>query len=273
MRAALVALLVASAFLFGAATALYFVYLRGRKNDPGFWASVLALLGWVALTLGGLVRGALLGRLPFGTFTDGLLLLVWLLATSFFIVERRFGLKAGGAFILPWATAGALYAASHPGDGSLLEPILRSPWVGWHVALVFMGYAAFALAGLSGFLYLVQERELKTKRLTFMHFSLPSLGTLERLAAALVAAGFPCLTVGIVVGALWSRRVWGEYFPPDPKMAWTLATWLFYSAALLARRVWGWKGRRVALLCVAGFLAVILNYLGISFALQGIHRF
>lgn len=270
---ALHAFLTAASLLFAVATLLYLAYLRWRKNDTGFWASFFALMGWIALSVGAVVRGALLGQIPLGSFSDSLLLLVWFLASSFFVVEQRFGLKAGGAFVLPTVTAGVLYATLTPAEVNMLLPILRSPWVSWHVGLVFAGYATFALAAVAGLLYLLQERELKSKRLTFMHFSLPSLGALERLAVLLVAVGFPCLTLGILTGALWSRQVWGSYIPWDPKVVWTLATWLFYCGALVARRVWGWRGRRIALFTVVGFLAVIANYLGITWLWHGVHRF
>lgn len=273
MAAALFALLLASGLLFGFATLFYFAYLRYRRNDTGFWASIFALLGWVALSVGGIVRGGLLGHIPFGSFSDTLLFLLWLLASSYFLVEQRFKVRAAGAFLLPVVTLGVVYATLRPTEVAVILPVLQSPWVIWHVGFVFFAYCAFALAGLTGFLYLIQEKELKSKRLTFMHFSLPSLATLEALSATLIGWGYPALTLGIVLGAIWSRVVWGAYVLPDPKLIWAFLTWIFYTCLLVGRWVWGWRGRRNAVLTVVGFGAVILNYLGISFMLQGIHRF
>ncbi len=273
MATVLFLLLGGSVLLFGCATLLHLLYLRHHRNDTGFWASLFALLGWAALTLGGIVRGALSGQIPLGSFSDGLLFLLWLLASGYFILEHRYQLRAAGAFLLPVITVGVAYASLRPVPARALVPILQSPWVIWHVGLVFFAYCAFALAGLTGLLYLLQEKELKSKRLTFMHFRLPALATLERLSSLLIGWGYPALTLGILFGAHWSRTVWGAYVLPDPKMIWAVLTWVFYTGFLVGRWVWGWRGRRNALLTIVGFGAIILNYLGISFLWQGIHRF
>ena len=269
----LLAILLISGIAFSASSAMYVSFVRHRRNDTGFWASVLALIGYVALTTGGVLRTIFAGRVPIGSFFDSLIVVVWLLATLYFIVELKWKLRVGGAFVFPLISVGALYASFRPVGVGGAPPILQSPWVGVHVGLMFLGYCAFALAALAGFLYLVQEQELKRKRLTFMHFSLPSLMRLERLSWVLVGWGFPLLSVGIAVGAIWSKEVWGSYVPADPKMLWAILTWIFYAAAILGRLAWGWRGRRAAILAVVGFFAVIFNYLGISLLTHGVHSF
>lgn len=273
MTPALVALLALSSLFFAGASLLHVVYLRSRRSDLGFWATLLSLIAWVALSAGGVMRTALLGQLPRGSFSDGLLLFIWLLATGFFLVERRFHLRVGGAILFPLITLGVVVAAMRPARVEGLLPILQGPLVAWHVSLIFLGYCTFALAGLAGFLYLLQERTLKSKQLTLLNFDVPALDTLERLLASLVAWGYPCLTFGLLLGALWSRQVWGAYIVPDPKMLWAIATWIFYTAAFLGRWVGGWRGRRNAILTLVGFVAVLVNYVGITFIVQGIHRF
>lgn len=269
----LLAILLFAGVAFSASSVMYVSYLRRRKNDAGFWASVFGLIGYAALTTGGVLRTAFAGRLPIGSFYDSLIVVVWLLVTLYFIIELRWKFRVGGAFLFPIAAVGALYASFRPLGVGGAPPILQSPWVGFHVGLVFLGYSAFALAALAGFLYLLQEQELKRKRLTFMHFSLPSLVRLERLSWVLVGWGFPLLTAGIAFGAAWSKQVWGSYFVADPKMVWSVFTWVIYAAAIVGRLAWGWRGRRAAILAVVGFFAVIVNYLGISLLTQGVHRF
>lgn len=269
----LLAILLFSGVAFSASSVLYAAYLRRRKNDAGFWASVFALIGYAALTTGGVLRTVFSGRVPIGSFLDSLIVVVWLLVTLYFLVELKWKLRVGGAFVFPIAAAGALYASFRPVGAGGAPPILQGPWVGLHVGLMFLGYCSFALAALAGFLYLVQEQELKTKRLTFMHFCLPSLVRLERLSWVLVGWGFPLLTAGIASGVVWSKMVWGSYLVADPKMLWSILTWIFYAAAIVGRIAWGWRGRRAAILALVGFFAVIFNYLGISLLTQGVHRF
>src|SRR5690606_22994336 len=167
----------------------------------------------------------------------------------------------GGAFLLPAVSAATACGFIYPAGAAAILPILKDPWVGVHAALVFSAYGAFAVAALAGALYLVQERELKTKRLTFMHFSLPSLQALEELHFTLVQWGFPLLTAGLIVGGVVARRVWGAYLPLDPKMLLATLIWLYYGAYLWGKRRRGLRGRKAALLAVVGFCVLVFNFL------------
>lgn len=269
------AILAFSGLFFSSATYLYFDYLRLRRNDSGFWASVSAAIGWCALTLGVVVRWAALGRMPVGSIEDSAILVLWLIASGYMLIESRWKLKAGGAFLIPLVTVGVFFTLIYPvetqGGGATLP--LPSPWLVVHIGAVFIGYGAFCLAALAALLYLLQERELKAKKLTFMHFSLPSLSALDRLATSAIGLGFPAMTLGIVCGAVGSKQVWGSYFLWDPKMTFALCVWAFYGLCLFGRKRQGWGGRRYAILTLVGFFAVVFNYVGLSFVADGLHRF
>jgi len=267
------AFLGASSTIFFVASALYVAYLRRRRPETAFWAHAAAVSGWLTLSLGGLVRLALLGRLPFGSFSDSLMLLLWALVAGFLWLEHRFALRAAGALIIPVIAVGSAYIFWRPAGGGELLPILTSPWVVAHAACIFAGYCAFTLAAVAGALYLLLEKELKEKRLFSLHFTLPSLDTLERLVSKLILWGFPFLTVGLASGAVWSRRVWGTYVPFDAKMIVALVTWFIYAAELIYTRALGGRGRRVAIASLIGLAAVALNYLALGVLVDTVHRF
>lgn len=266
-------LLFVATIAFALATLFSARYLRLRRNDDGFWASFCAFSGYVAFTLGGLVRVALAGFFPYGSFADALLVLVWVLSTAYMALELHWGLKGTGVFLFPVLALASGYALTLPVHAGAALPILRNPWVVVHVSLVLSSYAAFGLAGLMGALYLMQERQLKAKRLSFMHFSLPDLAMLSQLNETLITIGFPLLTIGIVFGSYWASRVWGSYLPNDPKLVWAILNWCFYAIYLLVRSCRGIGGRKKALVTLAGFLAIVVNYFGTSFLLHGLHRF
>ena len=117
------------------------------------------------------------------------------------------------------------------------------------------GFAGLTLAaGLAG-LYLWQERRLKQRDAGVLRLRLPPLESLDRLSARTACVSLVVLTAGIVVGLASFDR--GDF---DVPMAVTLAIWALYAAGLILRREMGLRGRRFAMLLVAGFalVAVVL---------------
>jgi cytochrome c-type biogenesis protein CcsB len=89
-----------------------------------------------------------------------------------------------------------------------------------------------------------------------------------------IAIGFPVFTLGgLIFGAIWADQAWGKYWTWDPKETWSLITWFFYAFYLHSRLIRGWKGRKVAIVAVLGFLAVLFTYLGVNLLLSGLHSY
>lgn len=97
---------------------------------------------------------------------------------------------------------------------------------------------------------------------------------LDEITYKSIAIGFPLFTIGgLIMGAIWANSAWGKYWSWDPKETWSLITWLVYALYLHARFVAGWRGKRVAILAVIGFIAVIFTYLGVNLVLSGLHSY
>jgi cytochrome c-type biogenesis protein CcsB len=97
---------------------------------------------------------------------------------------------------------------------------------------------------------------------------------LDDIAYKSIATGFPLFTIGgLIMGAIWANSAWGKYWTWDPKETWSLITWFVYALYLHARFVGGWRGKRVAILAIIGFIAVIFTYLGVNLLLSGLHAY
>ena len=97
---------------------------------------------------------------------------------------------------------------------------------------------------------------------------------LDEITYKSIAVGFPLFTIGgLIMGAIWANSAWGKYWTWDPKETWSLITWFVYALYLHARFVSGWRGKRVAILSVVGFVAVIFTYLGVNLVLSGLHAY
>jgi cytochrome c-type biogenesis protein CcsB len=134
------------------------------------------------------------------------------------------------------------------------------------------GITAISLVVSGAFIFIIWRFGLGIKRvLTSLSLS-PSM--FDEITYKSIAIGFPLFTIGgLLMGAIWANSAWGKYWSWDPKETWSLITWFVYALYLHARFVAGWKGKRVAVLAVIGFIAVIFTYLGVNLVLSGLHAY
>ncbi len=97
---------------------------------------------------------------------------------------------------------------------------------------------------------------------------------LDELTYKIIAIGFPIFTLGgLIFGAIWADQAWGVYWSWDPKETWSLITWFVYAFYLHARLMRGWRGKKVAVVAVVGFVTVVFTYLGVNLLLSGLHSY
>jgi len=101
-----------------------------------------------------------------------------------------------------------------------------------------------------------------------------SAETLDEITYKSIAVGFPVFTLGgLIFGAIWADQAWGTYWSWDPKETWSLITWFVYAFYLHSRMVRGWRGKKVAIVAVTGFLAAMFTYIGVNLLLSGLHSY
>ena len=108
-----------------------------------------------------------------------------------------------------------------------LMPALRSPWFVPHVIVYMFAYAVMGIATILAVRILLLTRKTVTST---------SSVTDLRICDTLVRIGWGFLTMGIVMGALWAKQAWGDYWTWDPKETWAAATWLSYLLYLHLRQ-------------------------------------
>jgi ABC-type uncharacterized transport system permease subunit len=154
-------------------------------------------------------------------------------------------------------------------------------WTSWlvaHIIALLLAYAALGFSLISSVMYLVQERRIKTKLKTAKTQRwqpldwLPPLDTLERLALATLEFGFPCMTVGLLIGSVLVQETsLGASYFLDPNIIASFVMWIVYVTLLLLRRGIGMRGRRAAYVSGAA-LVVMMGVWAVNFFSQ-VHRF
>jgi cytochrome c-type biogenesis protein CcsB len=261
-------LLNAAIVAYACATGLSFAYLVQRHEAIHRLASLATATGWATQTLALVVAAAETGRPPLDTLSNAVSVAVWVVVLLAMIVERQSGLKVLGAFVMPVVLVLGLKATV--GRPPTLAPALGNAWIWVHIALAMIGIAAFVLNFAGALMYLLQERQIRAKRPGRFYYRLPALETLDHLTSRTLALGFPFLTTGLILGALWARTSWGSLFAPDPVAFFSVVAWVIYAGTLAGRTAGGWRGRRAAYYAIVGFAALVLT-LGAGFFLPGMH--
>ena len=267
--------------LYAAAGIAYAVHFANRQPHAGRTATALLILAALAHTFVIGMQTMEVRHVPFANPSRAISTFVWLLALSYLYLETTTEERSMGVFIMPMLMGLQTIPVLSPGVENV-DPVLDSPWFWVHVSSLLFAYASFGLAGVLGLTYMVQFKEIKKKHLGYFYTRLPSLQTLDVMNSRAVAIGWLFLTVGVVVGAIWTAqaRVAAPNDPNlqlmalnDPKIFVAVLTWAVYSFAVLARRTMGWTGRRAAWLSAVGFAIVLLNFLPISYFVTTSHTF
>jgi len=205
-------------------------------------------------------------------------LLGFLVAGLFFLVWWLYGAISLGIFALPatffllFVPALGLKGYTFPSQG------VRTSWLIAHISALLGAYAALGFSLLASVLYLMQERRLKAKLKAVSETRsapfdwLPPLDTLERIAHATLLFGFPCMTVGLILGAVLVQETsLGAAYFVDPKVVASYAMWGLYVLLLFLRHAAGLRGRKAAYLSGA----VLVFMLGVWAAnlVSHVHRF
>ena len=266
-------------FVYGLAALLYVFSWIFRKDSPGRMATWVTLAACIGNAAGLILRwyesyqiGSGYGHAPLSNIYESLTFFALAIGIIYLIVERRYQNRTIGVFALPLAFFALAYASFGTSDKiQPLIPALKSNWLIAHVITCFIGYAAFALAFCVSIMYFFKTSH-ENKSTSGILARVPDTAMLDELTHQLIMFGFLFLTVGIISGAVWANSAWGRYWGWDPKETWSFITWLIYAALLHFRMMRGWRGKRIAVLSIIGFAAVLFTYFGVNL-LPGLHSY
>jgi ABC-type transport system involved in cytochrome c biogenesis permease subunit len=267
--------------LYAAAGVVYAVHFARREPSIGRAATTLLLLAALAHTFVVGMQTMEVRHVPFANVSRAVSSFVWMLALSYLYLELTTEERAMGVFIMPILVGLQMIPVLHPGV-ERADPVLDSAWFWVHVVSLLFAYASFALAAMLGLTYMLQFKEIKKKHLGYFYTRLPSLHVLDAMNSRAVVVGWLFLTIGVVVGVVWTAQA--RALSPgnvnlqamsldDPKIFIALLTWAVYSFEVFARKTMGWSGRKSAWLSALGFAIILLNFLPVSYFVTTSHTF
>jgi cytochrome c-type biogenesis protein CcsB len=259
-------------------TATTAVYALSMLFYAAAWKSTKPLVGQLATALmylavilnASLIVGRWIeaDRAPFKSLFESLVFFSFTMGVVYVVMERLYRTRVFGA-IAALMSLGCLVYALGKWDAEIvkLPPALQSAWFVPHVVVYFIGYGAVAFATAVAAVQLVAHYSPFVQRLLSLKAGTVLSGDaldLEKITYDSIRFGFVLLTLGLLVGSVWAKSAWGDFWVWDPKENWSLVTWLVYAAYLHLRKVKGWRGDAAAWLTIAGMAVVMFTYLGMG---------
>lgn len=154
---------------------------------------------------------------------------------------------------------------------SPLVPVLKSPWLMIHVAVIVAAYGFFGISFLLGSANLVLLRVNKKNRYSALAGRIQELCIINEMS---LWAGLALMTIGTFLGAVWANESWGRYWGWDPKETWALITLVVYAVVTHLRLVKKWDNPFLFnLLSVIAFACVLMTFFGVNYYLSGMHSY
>jgi cytochrome c-type biogenesis protein CcsB len=244
-----------------------------NKKQTFFRPALMSVLAGLLCHIAAIVfRAVELQYIPLTQRSEAFSFFAAMATLGFLIAYAKYRIAPLSVFAFPVIFIMMFIANLSHDPSDSIPPVLRSNWIYIHTPLVFLGYAALFFAFAAAIMYLLQERELKSKHPTRFHHRLPSLEVCDDLAYKSIAIGFPLITLGIISGALGAQTAWGTIWGGDPKVLLSFSTWFIYLLLIHYRLIGGWRGKKAAYLAIMGFIGVLVTFLGASY-FGGPHTF
>ncbi len=251
---------------------LHFWRTRWKESDKPLAAQPMQ--DWERTAIGGtlLVHGFGLYAGLFGagtmqfSFSLALSLMLWLAVFIYWLESFRSRMDGLQPMVLPLAAGCAALPVVFQNAHALTH---AGTWgFRLHFIAAMLAYSLFTLSALHAVFMGYTERKLHQRALTKSLASLPPLLTMEALLFRMIGIGFLLLTAALVSGSFFSEELFGKALTLDHKTLFAFASWGIFAALLAGRHIRGWRGRTALRWTMAGFMVLLLAYIGSRFVLE-----
>lgn len=249
--------------LFAGATVLYAYHFFSKRAVLSWYATFLTGAGFLSLTASiGLHSSNAEGSRLYGPYS--LVLAAWALVLVYFVVEHLVRLKVYGTVLLPFAVV-LLVVAEALGAGRPVVPpplaelmLTDSLGVAFHVALIVLANAGFAIGAAASAAYLGLESQLKRHRTSVLFRRLPSLGQTDAIARRSILIALPVYSAGLLLGVLRAVQTDVAGWWADPRVMLSGIVWVVFAAYLYLSNVRHSSGRTTAWVALGGAALVVV---------------
>jgi ABC-type uncharacterized transport system permease subunit len=216
-----------------------------QQNRWNVFLMALGLLGQTAFLV---LRGQLHHRCPLTNVFEVFIFIGWSLVLFYFLVGAAYRFSLLGLFTSPLVALLQGMALLWQTKAIPRPPVNgTNAWMETHAAVSLMAYAAFALACVTGVMFLVQERLLKRHRIATLFYQLPPIHELGKVISRMVWLGVLLLSLGLAAS-------FKLQLPSSPKLIMAWVVWTLYLGIAILLRWHVFTARKSAWLAVLGFV-------------------
>jgi ABC-type uncharacterized transport system permease subunit len=244
--------LVAASFCFLLSFGHTLFALRRGTFRPGRLNLLAMAAGFACQTVFLVLRGQAVQTCPITNLSEVLVFLGWSIVLVHLLVGAAYRFSLMGAFTAPLVLVLQLLAWLAPVETEATRSA-HNPWIEFHAALSIIAYGAFALAGIAGVMYLVQERLLKSRKVSGLLLNLPPISDLGAVNRRLVFTGLVLLSIAFAAGAAAGFSITGA------KTGISFVVWTLYGTLLVMERLHLVPAGRIAGASIAIFLLALVT--------------
>ncbi|OGU73266.1 MAG: cytochrome C biogenesis protein [Ignavibacteria bacterium RBG_16_34_14] len=192
---------------------------------------------------------------------------------SYFILELVTDIRGTGPFIIIYSIIFQVISSIFIKDLIEVKEVLRNNLLGSHVFTALLGLSGFTISAVYGFLYLTLYKDIKLNKFGLIFNRLPSLEVLEKLSYLSAVIGFILLTIAMTIGVIWLPKAFPDFSYSDPKLISSFLVWLLYGIGILSKSLGKWRGKKVVVLSIIGFVMAIMSTMISNFLAKSFHSF
>jgi len=225
----------------------------------------------VAHTIALGIRWYVSGHAPMSNGYESMIFVSWVTLLAGLIFVKRSGYALALTAILAALSLLVAGMSNMNPEITNLVPVLKSPWLTIHVAVIMAGYGFLGLASIMGLLSVVVFAVLTPSNKARLEEVIEQLTNVNHLT---LIVGLYFMTAGVFLGGVWANESWGRYWGWDPKETWALITVLVYAFVTHMHRIPGLRGRfAFNLASFISYSSVLMTYFGVNYFLGGMHSY
>jgi ABC-type uncharacterized transport system permease subunit len=195
-------------------------------------------------------------------------LLVWLTVLIYWLAGLAYaGVRSILGMMAPVAFLAVVLQAAIPSEH--IVQYQGNPMFAMHFGIAMLAYSLFIVATVHALLMLAEEKWLHRGVLPPLLRELPPLLEMEALLFRILLAAFVLLTFTLASGVFFSEQLFGKPFRAQShKMVFAFLSWIIFATLLAGHHFRGWRGRTAVRLTLAGFISLLLAYVGSKAVLE-----